>query len=59
MPIVSRRSERAKPMNAIGEDMNGVGKRIERAAHVADRQVRSLIDQAYRDGRAEPAPARR
>jgi beta-lactamase regulating signal transducer with metallopeptidase domain/predicted nucleic acid-binding Zn-ribbon protein len=47
------------PMQDIGERMQGVGERIERAAHVADRQVRTLIDQAYRDGRAEPAPVLR
>jgi Zn-dependent protease with chaperone function/predicted nucleic acid-binding Zn-ribbon protein len=48
-----------KPMHDIGEQMQGVGARIERAARVADGQVRSLIDQAYRNGRAEPAPALR
>lgn len=49
----------SKPMNSIGERMQGVGQRIERAARAADRQVRSLIDQAWRDGRAEPVPALR
>ena len=47
------------PMNRIGEQMSAVGKRIEREARVADRQVRSLIDEAYRDGRAEPASSLR
>ncbi|HEU4990988.1 MAG TPA: M56 family metallopeptidase [Luteimonas sp.] len=49
----------SKPMNSIGEQMHGVGQRIERAARAADRQVRSLIEQAWRDGRAEPVPALR
>jgi beta-lactamase regulating signal transducer with metallopeptidase domain len=49
----------SEPMQALGEKMSGVGQRIERAARIADRQVRTLIDQAYRDGRAEPVPAMR
>jgi beta-lactamase regulating signal transducer with metallopeptidase domain len=60
MEALSREMEAAsKPMDAIGRDMGAVGQRIERAAKVADRQVRSLIDQAWRDGRAQPAPALR
>lgn len=49
----------AKPMDAIGRDMDSVGQRIDRAAKIADRKVRSLIDEAWRDGRAEPAPTLR
>lgn len=57
MEALSRQMEAAsRPMDAIGRDMNAVGQRIDRAAKVADRQVRSLIDNAWRDGRAQPAP---
>jgi beta-lactamase regulating signal transducer with metallopeptidase domain len=60
MEALSREMEAAsRPMDAIGRDMDAVGQRIDRAAKVADRQVRSLIDQAWRDGRAQPAPALR
>lgn len=60
MEALSREMDAAsRPMDAIGRDMDGVGKRIDRAAKVADRKVRSLIDQAWRDGRAEPVPALR
>jgi len=45
------------PMEAVGEEMEAMGERIEREAEVADRQVRRLIEEAYRSGRAEPAPA--
>ena len=60
MDALSREMEAAsRPMDAIGRDMSAVGQRMDRAAKVADRQVRSLIDQAWRDGRAQPAPALR
>ena len=60
MEALSREMEAAsRPMDAIGRDMGAVGQRIDRAAKVADRQVRSLIDQAWRDGRAQPAPTLR
>lgn len=60
MEALSREMDAAaKPMDAIGRDMDAVGQRIDRAAKVADRQVRSLIEQAWRDGRAQPAPALR
>jgi hypothetical protein len=47
----------AEPMEAIGKEMETLGNRIEREAHIADGQVRMLIDEAYRDGRAQPAPS--
>jgi beta-lactamase regulating signal transducer with metallopeptidase domain len=60
MEALSREMEAASaPIDAIGRDMRAVGQRIDRAAKVADRQVRSLIDQAWRDGRAQPAPTLR
>lgn len=59
MEALAREMEAAsRPMEAIGEDMEALGERIEREAEAADRQVRRLIDEAYRSGRAEPAPAR-
>jgi chromosome segregation ATPase len=57
--LARQMSEASQPMQALGEKMQGVGQRIERAARIADRQVRALIDQAWRDGRAEPVPALR
>jgi beta-lactamase regulating signal transducer with metallopeptidase domain/FtsZ-binding cell division protein ZapB len=58
MEALGREMEAASgPMKAIGEEMKALGKRIEREAQVADRQVRQLIDDAYRSGRAQPAPA--
>ena len=59
MEALGREMEAAsQPMEAIGKDMEALGERIEQEAEVADRQVRQLIDEAWRDGRAQPAPAR-
>lgn len=60
MEALAREMEAAsKPMDAIGKEMEAVGKRIEREAAVADRQMRKLIEEVYRSGRAEPVPAPR
>lgn len=47
------------PMEAVGEAMEALGERIGEQSRVADARVRELIEDAYRDGRAQPAPARR
>lgn len=60
MEALSREMEDAgKPMESIGKEMEALGSRIEHEAHIADKQVRKLIDEAYANGRARPAPARR
>lgn len=60
MEALSREMEDAgKPMESIGKEMGALGSRIEREAHIADKQVRKLIDEAYASGRARPAPTRR
>ena len=57
MEALGREMEAAgKPMEAIGKDMEVLGKRIEREAHVADGEVRKLMDDAWRNGQAQPAP---
>ena len=59
MEALSREMEAAsEPMHAIGRDMEALGQRIEREAEIADRQMRQLIDEAWRNGRAQPAPVR-
>ena len=47
------------PMEAVGEQMGALGDRIGEVSERADAQVRRLIDDAYRNGRAEAAPTRR
>jgi len=60
MEAVAREMEAAsKPMEAIGKEMETIGKQIEREARIADRQVRSLIDEAVQQGLAQPAPVQR
>ncbi|MBP3985579.1 hypothetical protein J5837_14290 [Pseudoxanthomonas helianthi] len=60
MEALGREMEDAgKPMDSIGKEMGALGSRIEREAHIADKQVRKLIDEAYASGRAQPAPTRR
>jgi hypothetical protein len=39
--------------------MEALGKQLEQQATLADRQVRKLIDEAVRQGLAEPAPTLR
>ena len=59
MEALGREMEAAsEPMHAIGRDMEALGQRIEREAKIADRQVRQLIDEAWRGGRAQPVPMR-
>ena len=60
MEAISREMEAAsKPMEAIGKEMEGIGKQLEKQASLADRQVRSLIDEALQQGLAQPAPTLR
>jgi len=60
MEAVAREMEAAsKPMEAIGKEMEAVGKQMERQANIADGQVRKLIDEAVRQGLAQPAPVQR
>ncbi|WP_149193118.1 M56 family metallopeptidase [Luteimonas suaedae] len=57
MKALGRQMEAAsEPVEAIGEEMEALGTRIEAQARLADDQVRKLIDEAYRSGRAQPAP---
>lgn len=56
MEAVSREMEQAaKPMQALGEQMGVLGRQQEKISLDADRKVRLLIDQATRNGQAEPA----
>ncbi|WP_407351205.1 M56 family metallopeptidase [Luteimonas sp. R10] len=57
MEALGRQMEAAsEPMEAIGEEMEALGARIEEQAQIADGKLRQLIDEAYRSGRAQPAP---
>jgi beta-lactamase regulating signal transducer with metallopeptidase domain len=59
MEALGREMEAAgKPMEAIGREMEAHGKKIELEAERAAAQVRSLLDEAYRGGLAQPAPSR-
>jgi beta-lactamase regulating signal transducer with metallopeptidase domain len=51
-----RMEEAAKPMEALGERMGDLGERQERLATQADREVRTLIEEALDRGLAKPAP---
>ena len=44
----------SEPMEAVGEEMAALGERIGERSRAADARVRTLIDEAYRDGRARP-----
>ncbi len=56
MEALSREMEQAtEPMQALGEQMGVLGKQQEKISLEADRKVRSLIDQATRNGQAQPA----
>ena len=60
MEAVAREMEAAsKPMEAIGKEMEALGTQLERQANIADAQMRKLIDEAVRQGLAQPAPVRR
>jgi hypothetical protein len=41
-------------MGALGEEMGKIGEQQAKAAEQAARKVRSLIDQAVKDGKAKP-----
>ncbi|MBS0200028.1 MAG: hypothetical protein JSR70_06215 [Proteobacteria bacterium] len=59
MEAVARQMEAAaKPMDAIGKQMDAVGREMDRQARVIEKQVRVLIDEAVRNGLAQPAPSR-
>lgn len=56
MEAIAREMEAAsKPMEAIGREMEALGKQLEQQATLADRQVSKLIDEAMRQGLAQPA----
>jgi beta-lactamase regulating signal transducer with metallopeptidase domain len=60
MDAIAREMEAAsKPMEAIGREMEAVGRQLEQQATLADREVRKLIDEAVRQGLAQPAPTLR
>lgn len=60
MEALAREMEAAsRPMEAIGKEMEALAKQLERQAAFADAQVRKLIDEAVRQGLAQPAPVRR
>lgn len=48
----------ARPMEAIGKDMEALGTQIEHEAKIADRAIRSTIEEAVQRGLATPAPTR-
>ncbi|MGQ4659572.1 M56 family metallopeptidase [Lysobacter sp. F6437] len=57
MHALGREMEAAsEPMKGIGKEMEALGTHMEREATAADGEVRRLIDQAYRNGQARPAP---
>ena len=45
--------EAGEPMQALGEKMRVLGKQQERLSRQADATVRTVIEQALRDGKAE------
>ncbi len=60
MEAIAREMEAAsRPMEAIGKEMEAVGKQLEQQATLADRQVRMLIDEAVKQGLAQPAQVAR
>ncbi len=59
MEAIGREMEvAARPMEAIGKDMEALGEQIEREANIADRVMRSAIQDALQHGLAMPAPSR-
>ena len=54
-----RRAQVESLMQALGERMGELGKQQEALSHEADVRVRQLLDQALRDGKAQPSPAPR
>ena len=59
MEALAREMEAAsRPMEAVGQEMAALGERIGEQSRQADARVRQLIDDAWRSGRAQPAPAR-
>ena len=59
MQAIAREMEAAaKPMDAIGKQMDAVGREMDQKARVIEKQVRVLIDEAVRNGLAQPAPSR-
>ncbi|MBS0218385.1 MAG: hypothetical protein JSR63_09410 [Proteobacteria bacterium] len=59
MEALAREMEAAaKPIDAIGRQMDVVGREMDQQARVIEKQVRALIDEAVRNGLAQPAPSR-
>ena len=57
MEALAREMEAASaPMEGIGKEMEALGAKIERQAKLADGQIRELIERAYANGMAQPAP---
>lgn len=57
MQALGREMEAAsKPMEGIGKEMEALGERIEQQSELADSQIRKLLDDAYANGLAQPAP---
>jgi hypothetical protein len=50
-----RMQEASKPMEDLGRQMDALSKRQEPLVEQADAEVRRLIEQALRDGKAVPA----
>lgn len=44
------------PMQAVGKELEALGERMGARSRQADARVRQLVEEAYRSGRAEPAP---
>ncbi len=60
MEALSREMDAAsKPMDELGRQMDALGKRQEKAVAQAEREMRSIVDEAVSKGLAQPAPAGR
>ena len=51
--------EAGKPMEALGTQMDALGQRMEAIGQQAERETLKLIDEAMAKGLAQPAPVRR
>ena len=60
MEALGREMEEAsKPMSEIGRRLGELGKQQEKLSHAADSEVRGLIEQALRSGKAKPVDSAR
>lgn len=60
MEALGRQMEEAsKPMSELGRRMGELGKQQEKLSHAADSEVKGLIEQALRNGKAKPVDSAR